>query len=486
MSLITNDSAKMGKFAFAVFVVACMVIEGIEVFEQIMVYIALPTIMTDLHLDPVQGGWIISAFLLGGAGAASIGGALGDRYGRKSVLVLTLVLAALGSLLALSGTYPAIVAGRAIQGASVAGMGLLVGIIRETIADSKRMNYAIAMATGAAALAGGGAAYVSGLIVDHSGWRMIFAAGLAAGIAGILAAIFLIPRGSKPPASASRIDWLGAILLAPALAAVLYGADNLRSLSLTDPKVWANILGGSALFAVWLVHELRTPDPLINMRLLKDRPIAIAMLAISIAGIGTIGAGAVLMPLIQMGPKNFPVGLGLSAAAAGSISLLFVAGSFVGNFIIGWISTRFGSRTLLITGFGVSTMFWGLMFLTYDNLVLFTACGVIASALGTVSIIIAVTTISGTAVPEEASSQVVGFNQTLRSLTSAIGTAVAGTILASSTVADTPFPKQDSTFWTLGFIVVIMAIGCGTVFLLPRRGKSEDEDVKQAEVVASA
>jgi MFS family permease len=223
-------------------------IEVTGIFEQTMLYVAVPTLMKAFVLDAATISWAITVFLLVGAGTAAIAGRLGDLYGRKKVLIALMILSTVGSFISvIAGNFEGILIGRAFQGTSAALFPLLVGIAREVV-PAPRVPVLVALTTGSAIIGGSVAALVAGILLDTAGWHSMF---VASGILAVIAlgAALLLPNSVVPaPVERARLDILGGVLLAPAIASVLLGVNMARSQG-AIPLVLALIIGGVAMFA---------------------------------------------------------------------------------------------------------------------------------------------------------------------------------------------------------------------------------------------
>ena len=143
------------------------------------------------------------------------------------------------------------------------------------------MPILISLTTGTAIIGGSLAALVAGILIQTSGWHTMF---IASGILAVVAlgvALFL-PRSVVTAAPQGRLDYLGGVLLAPAVAAVLFGIQSSRA-GLT-PLVIGLIVVGVLLFAFWIFWELRIKNPMFNLRLFKQRSLVLTLITTAFAG----------------------------------------------------------------------------------------------------------------------------------------------------------------------------------------------------------
>lgn len=214
---------QLKKPGFAAVVVVLILAEIVSAFELSMMYVTLPTLITEFQVDANTVAWVVTAYLLVSASAGVMGGRFGDLYGRRKVLVIVLAIAGVGSLISLlGGTLGMIILGRAIQGTAGAVMGLAFGLAREHL-DEERVPVGVSMIGASALIAGAAGAFIAGFMIDAYSWHGIFAfAAILAAIA-IVTILIVIPRDTTAPTT-EKPDYIGALLLPIAVSAILLGA----------------------------------------------------------------------------------------------------------------------------------------------------------------------------------------------------------------------------------------------------------------------
>ncbi|MEU0088652.1 MFS transporter [Streptomyces sp. NPDC006274] len=235
---------------------------GMAMLDSTVVNVALPRIGEDLDADLAVLQWTVNAYMLTLAALILLGGALGDRYGRRRIFVLGVVWFALGSLLC--GIAPSggvLVAARALQG--VGGALLTPGslaLIQASFHPDDRSR-AVGLWSG---LGGVGAAvgpFVGGWLVDGPGWRWVFLLNVPLALLCVPVALRHVPE-SRDPRATGRFDVLGALLCAVALGLVTY--------ALIDATVWAGLLGVVTAVA-FVLRERRTPEPMLPLSIFASR-----------------------------------------------------------------------------------------------------------------------------------------------------------------------------------------------------------------------
>src|SRR4051812_24058601 len=249
--------------------------------SQTVVSPALPEIQHQYGADPASAAWILTGYLLAASVATPIIGKLGDLFGRGKVLTVVLLVFALGSAVcALAGSLGVLVIGRVIQGAGGGIFPLAFGIIREAF-PPERVATAIGGLSATFGIGGGVGLVVAGPIVSGLGPSWLFWLGLMA-----LPAAFAIYR--YVPHEATRadatVDWLGAAMLSVALAALLYGLSKATEWGWGDSRTLAFTLGGLAVGAVWVWVETKVDQPLVDMYVLKLRPVLMTNITAVLVG----------------------------------------------------------------------------------------------------------------------------------------------------------------------------------------------------------
>ncbi|MET0374265.1 MAG: MFS transporter, partial [Rhizorhabdus sp.] len=193
-------------------------------FETAMIYAALKALIADFK-DPVLVGWLVTTYLLIGAGAAAMAGRLGDIYGRRRVLMILLAVGVIGSLMsAFSINYAMLLAGRALQGLTGAILPLTIGLVRENM-PKERVPMGIGLMISGASAGTAAGLVIGGLIVDSLSWHGVFMASAAFAAVSFILTFALVPQ-STPKSRDAPLDWLGGILFVPATLSLLLAISN--------------------------------------------------------------------------------------------------------------------------------------------------------------------------------------------------------------------------------------------------------------------
>lgn len=453
---------------YSTIVAIFILIEVTGIFEQVMVYVAIPTLMGVFSIDAAQVSWAITVFLLVGAATAAVAGRLGDLYGRKKMLIILMVISAIGSIISLAfGTFEGILVGRALQGTSAAIFPLLVGIAREVV-PAPRVPVLVSITTGTAIIGGALSGLLAGILLDLGDWRLMFLASAILAVVALIGAALVLPLSTVvPDAHSGRLDILGAIVFAPAVAAILYGVNTSRAVGWGNPLVLGLVIGGAALFAFWIVWELKIKNPMFNLRLFRNPALVLTAVATATVGLGIFAATALMRELLLQGPAEAQVGLGLSPTEAGLWGLIGGVIGFVISPFGGKIASKFGAKVTTGIGLVVSLIgFFGLAIV--DSLWIAIAATVIISV-GTALVLAGLPNLVVEAVPPHNTGEAVGLVYGVgRTLFAAIGTAIVGMLLASSVEEGTTHPTLGAWYLVLGVVVVLTVLSLVATLMVKR------------------
>lgn len=274
---------------------------------------ALPRIIADLGGSQRQYTWVVTSTLLTITAAGPIWGKLADRMSKKLLVLLSFSIFAVGSILAgFSSSTEALIVFRAIEGVGMGGLGALVPtVIASLVGPRERGRYVgHFIAVGAIATLGG--PLLGGLIVDAPvlGWRWCF--WFAAPVA--IAALLLLHRTLDLPVlrPETRLDWPGALLVPGAISVLMVWVTSAGNDFGWRSWPSAVLLAASTTLMVGtVIVEHRAADPLLPLRLLRDRTMPIALFAISVAGAALVGSSVFLAQYFQLARGQSPTESGL-------------------------------------------------------------------------------------------------------------------------------------------------------------------------------
>lgn len=440
-------------------------------FETAMILAALKALIADFG-DPALVGWLITGYLVVGAGLAAVVGRLGDIFGRRKVLVIVLAVGAAGSLVsALSSTFAMLLAGRIIQGATAVILPLVIGLARENVA-APRVPMAIGLMTSGASLGTAAGLVLGGLIVDTWSWHGVFFASAALCLVSIVAIMAAVPP-SQPHPPKGPVDWLSGILFAPGVALMLLYATLGPKRGWSEPISLACLLAGILLLAEWVRRSLTSPSPLLSLRVFRNRAIAVVSLSSVAVSLGALQITVIFTILLQA-PTWTGIGLGLSATVAGLVKLPSNLTSTLAGPFGGWLTGRGGGRTAMIVG-GVLTAFGWVCVIVDTSSVPLVIAELIVISFGTTMLFSVAPTILAQASPPHRVSEIAGMVGVIRSLFMGVGAQLVTTLLAVETVrqGSESYPAPFAYQLTVAVVVGLTVLAIMVSFALPKDIRQE-------------
>ncbi|GAA3666593.1 MFS transporter [Nocardioides ginsengisoli] len=316
--------------------------------SYLMISMALPTIAA--HYQTNQVAWLLTAFLLFGAVAAPLVGRLADLHGKRRMLLVCVAGAALGSLIsAVAGSYGMLIAGRALTGLLVPCLFLSYSLIRDVF-PPRTVALAVSVATSGMGLIAIPAPFLTGWLIDNHGFRSIFWFALI-GLA-VLGVLIALTTDESPLRSKARLDFVGAILLGGGIAGVLVAVSFGPTWGWTDAKTLTYLLGGAALVVGWLVSARTVREPLIDVDVLRRRPVLLTTISAGFV-YGASALFTMLLPMIAMTPAILGLGYGFGLTAEGYAVFQAPIGAMgmVGGLVMGLlVSRKVRPQPLLVAG----------------------------------------------------------------------------------------------------------------------------------------
>ncbi|WP_208324083.1 MFS transporter [Diaminobutyricimonas sp. TR449] len=326
--------------------------------DSTVVHIANPAIQADLGATFGELQWIINAYLLALAVCLIPAGKLGDRYGRKKMYILGVVLFGITSVaIGLVGTVEGVLVFRALQGVSAALlMPQTIALLRATFPREK-FGMAVGIWGGVSSVSIAGGPLVSGLLVQSLGWEWVFYINVPIAIAGVVMAALVIRETAVE--KGGRIDILGIILLAGALFAVVFAVVQAQSWGWGSIATIGVFAAALVLFALFVLVEARVASPLIPLSLFKTAGVSVGGL-VFVANFFAILGVTFLLTLFLMNS------LGNGTATAGLMMLPMSAFAIPSAPIGALLTSKIGPRKVATMGLGL--MAGGLALLTLVDL----------------------------------------------------------------------------------------------------------------------
>ena len=387
--------------------------------------IALPEISAALHASTGDLQWIVDAYSLTFAGVMLSAGVLGDRVGRRRLLLAGLAVFLAASVwCALSVSAGELIAARAVMGLG-AGIvfPLALAVVAAAFGDAERPK-AIGILTAAIAASLPLGPVLGVLLLQHFSWNSVFWINVPAICLTLVAGAVLVPESRNP--AAPPLDVPGALLSAGAVTCLVWGVINGPERGWTAPSAWMLLAGSAVLLAAFAVREHRAEHPLVDPAMFGDRRFSWGTAA-------TVAVSVALFGIMFVVPQYLQSVLGDDPINAGLRLLPMMAGLLVAGGAASLVARAAGTRLTVAAGLALLTA--GLAVLSQVQLATgyaAVAAGLALCGLGIgVSIAVAMDAVMGAAGGDEAGAGA-AVNSTLRQVGGAVAVAVLGSVLAAS------------------------------------------------------
>jgi MFS family permease len=383
----------------------------------------------DTSVSNVQ--WLLTSTLLVAAVAVPFMGRLGDMFGKRRLLLVSVGALVTGSLLtAVTSNIALLILGRSIQGLSGAAIPLGISLLSALV---PRERAGAAIATVSAMLGVGGALGLplAALIAEHADFHVLFLVTAVAGAIAFAGILLIVPEDHSR--TGGRIDFVGTVLLGAALVSLLFPLSEAGDWGWGSLRVIGLLSLSLVLFVIFGVTQTRIAQPLVDLVALRRRPILLTNIASIFFGFALFASLIGTASYVQA-PKATGYGFGSSVLTGGlamlpsGLAMLFLAP------VSAKLATRIGApRTLAIGAFIVATG-WGLRIVATGSLWEIIAGATIVGA-GTGIGYAAMPSIINTHTPTSELAAANGLNTLVRSVGSSLASAIGGALLAASTIA---------------------------------------------------
>lgn len=454
---------------------------------QSLVAPLLTVLPPELNTTPGAFTWAVTATLLAGAVFIPIAGRLGDMLGKKRVIVALIVPMVIGCVLsALATSLITMVVGRALQGIALGAIPVSVALLRDVLPVPHQAT-AIALVSASLGIGGGLALPLAAAFAQFWHWRMLFWTFTGVSVLVLLLVAVFVPTGSGR-VRGQRFDLLGAVLLTIGLSALLLVIAQGTSWGWTSVASVSAIVVAAVAVVAWIRWELRTPQPLVDLRS-ATRPIALLTNVASVFAGMAMYISLVTTPQILQLPTSTGVGLGVSLLAAG---LLMLPGGVIQMGLApvgGRIINARGPKTALIVGLVVIAIGYA-----SSQVLLTSAIGIMLVHVivkGGVGIAYGAmpTLVMSEASPTE-SGAANGFNTLMRTVGSSSGSALVGAVFGALTltIGGEVFISEAGfrVAYLIGLVVAIVAIAVAALIPWRQGGALRKVTPTPAETAAEA
>ncbi|MFG2683218.1 MFS transporter [Streptomyces sp. NPDC048392] len=438
-------------------VVAVLAMAGIVVsLMQTLVIPIVPELPELLDAPASDAAWAVTATLLAAAVATPVFGRLGDMAGKRRMLLLSLGLLIGGSAICgLSDTLVPMVVGRALQGLSAAVIPLGISIMRDEL-PAERLAGATALMSASLGVGGALGLPTAALIADNLDWHMLFWLSGVLGAVALVLVLILVPESAVR--TGGRFDAPGGLGMATGLVCLLLAISKGADWGWGSGTTLGLFAAAVVILLVWGWWELRTPQPLVDLRTTARRQVLFTNLASIAVGFSMFAMSLVLPQLLQL-PEATGYGLGRSLLTAGLV--MAPSGLVMMAFapVSAKVSKSRGPKATLMIGALIVAAGYGLNIVLMSEVwhLVLVSC-VIGAGIGfTYGAMPAL--IMG-AVPASETAAANSLNTLMRSIGTSVASAIAGVILAQMTVGLGGFALPSENAFK-----VVMALGVGAALL---------------------
>ncbi|ROO87442.1 MFS transporter [Actinocorallia herbida] len=410
-----------------------------------------------LHTSASNATWVITVTLLVGAVCVPVTGRLGDLLGKRRMLLACAVPLVAGSVVcALASSIIPMIVGRGLQGVGMGMVPLGIALLRDVVAQEK-LSSSIALVSASMGIGGGLGLPIAAAVAEYANWRVLFwaSAVLALGI-GVL--IWLTIPDVPAAAKGERFDYPGAVGLGIGLVSLLLAVSKGADWGWGSATTLGLFAAALVVLLAWGVWEVRTRQPIIDLRTTARPRVLLTNIASIFVGFGMYAALLIVPQLLQF-PAETGYGLGQSMLAAG----LWMAPGGIMMMVVspfgGKLSNARGPKFTLICGVLVLAVGYGACLLLMGHAWgLMIAVMIINSGVGLAYGAMPALIMGSVPLTETASAN--AFNTLMRSLGTSVGSAVIGVVLAQLTISAGGYTLTSENGFRVG-----LAIGAGVALL---------------------
>jgi len=417
--------------------------------DNTILSVAAPTLATSLNASTADLQWFTTAYMLVMAAFIVPAGGLGDRFGRRRLLLAALFLfGASSAACAFAGSAGTLIGARVVLGLAAAfSLPLSLSIIPVLFSDREERFRVMAMWVALGTVGAALGPVVGGALLAHFWWGSVFLINVPFVAIGMVGVALLVPESRS--SQAGPVDIPGVLLSAAGLVGVTYGFISSGQRGWSDAWTWLPILLGAALLVLFAWWEVRVAFPLIDLGLFRNRSFCAGTVTATLYNFAVFGLLFAVPQFLQAVGGYDPLGTGLRL-------LPMILGTTIGTRFVTTSARRIGTRGTIALGFAISTAGLALGVATQPGtgyLVIATWMTMVATGVGLGlpgSLNAAMSALS-----TERSGAGSGLVQSLRQVGAAVGVAVLGAVLSSGyrggvDLAGLPQPARESTLDSVG------------------------------------
>ncbi|MEU6771524.1 MFS transporter [Streptomyces sp. NPDC046759] len=415
-----------------------------------------------LDTAPSNATWVLTSTLLSGAVATPIMGRLGDLYGKRRMLILSLAVMVAGALIsALTSQLLTMIVGRTLQGFAMGAIPLGIGLMRDMLPREK-LGSAMALMSSSIGVGGGLALPAAALVAQHTNWHALFYGAAGLGALAIVLTLLVVPE--SPMRAQGSFDLLGALGLSTGLVLLLLPITKGSDWGWSSGTTLGLFAASVVVLLLWGLFELRHRAPLVDLRTTARPAVLFTNLASIMVGVAFYVVSLVLPQLLQL-PSATGYGLGRSMVVAGlcvaplGLTMMFTAPVYAR------LSARYGPKVTLIIGLLIIAIGYGgglgLMDAAWQTIVTSVVLGAgIGLAYSSLPALIV------GAVPASETGAANGLNTLMRSIGTSVSSAVIGMVLANTAKKAGGVAIPTMHGFRVSFLIATAAVAVGLLMAL--------------------
>ena len=460
------------------------VVQFMVVLDIAIVNVALPSIQVDLGFSEQNLQWVISAYALVFGGFLLLGGRAADLLGRRRVFLAGLVVFTLASLFAgLAWSEASLISARAIQGLGAAVITpAALSILSVTFPEGRERNIALGVWGAVGGFGAAAGVLLGGVLTSVLSWSWIFFVNIPVGVAGFVLAPILLKESRD--ASVKSFDAAGAVLVTSGLSLFVYAITEAGRNGWVAGSTIALFAVAVALLVGFVVWELRHPEPLMRIGILRIKTVTGANVAGFILGTATFSLFLMLTLYMQQVLGYSPIKTGVAYLAVAGTAIFTSA-------LAAQLVNKIGVKTVLMIG--MTSLTAGLVYFTQTSVHgsylgdLLPGFLLVAVGLGFSFVPISIAALAGIQPAEAGLAS--GLINTSQQIGGALGIAALSTIATSRTSDAIAGGSSQASALVSGFHgafvagAIVAAIGIVATFVLVRREELEQTNVEELEPV---
>jgi MFS family permease len=425
----------------------------------------IPSIARSDHVSLSTAEWVLTAALMMGALATPAMGRLADGPGKRRVLELTLIVVFAGCILsALSSSFFVLIIGRGLQGVGLGLLPVTMAIARSQL-PAATSGRAIATLSVSASVGSGLGYPITSLFAQVLDFRAAFWFGAVTVAMAFVLVVAVLPDRSE--GHSRRFDWLGMTTLGIAVVGVSALLSEGGEWGWTSLDSLLVVAISAVMLGWWIVHELKVPDPLIDIRQVRNRSVLTADVSAFLIGVSMYLFLPIVIEFVQI-PSTHGYGFGSSILVSGLVFVPLAVGSFLASRCLTFYARRFGVRSMIPFGsliFAVATLLFAI-----EHRALWEAFFVAGLAgIGLGFTFAAMPGFVVRAVPASETGSAMGLYQVLRSIGLSLGSALAAAVLIGFTASGHIYPSFQGFRITLIIASALCLTTALVSYLLPGR-----------------